>query len=544
MDWFDCHDPVGALIAVCDDPNASHSITVGIVENQIVFTDPDQSVLVVGPPQGLGKTSGVLAPALISHRGPAIAISTKADLATISALCRARQGPVYQYAPTGRDIIPGAIQLRWSPVGGDWETCLKRAQMMVKTAGIAEGRQSSRFWEMRAADLLAVLLFYASRNGLDIEWVVNVVNGFDLIDVIKPIHENLLADGHTSTANLLRGIMFGNDRTTPDIFATASTVLHAYLLPSVLESAKDPNVDFAEMVVGEPDALNDLLHPGYRQEIAAAGINGLPRLRGRFPTVYIVADQNDMEMVAPLIQGLLADWRQAAYDRHRADMMAGTGPRRPPTLCVIDELASCPIPDLPAVLRDSSSQNFLLITALQDFSQTVRWGDEGKALKTLFPNLVVMPGIRDVDTLRDLSALVGEFDKPVWAGSYSFDANKGRRYWNPSLSYQRMPRLPVEDIYRGHPSYPDTMALIFTARRGGWGWLQLMFTYKGMPMPVAIEMNAELALQQPSIWRLGLPFPDLDRNGNVSHLVDLGPSLARSYMETKQKYLALQRTAS
>ena len=86
MDWFDCHDPVGALIAVCDDPNASHSITVGIVENQIVFTDPDQSVLVVGPPQGLGKTSGVLAPALISHRGPAIAISTKADLATISAL--------------------------------------------------------------------------------------------------------------------------------------------------------------------------------------------------------------------------------------------------------------------------------------------------------------------------------------------------------------------------------------------------------------------------------------------------------------------------
>ena len=71
-----------------------------------------------------------------------------------------------------------------------------------------------------------------------------------------------------------------------------------------------------------------------------------------------------------------------------------------PVLWAIDELASCPVP-LPTILRDAGSHGLLILGALQDLQQTTaKWGEEGKSLPTLFGNVVVTRGIRDVPTLE------------------------------------------------------------------------------------------------------------------------------------------------
>jgi len=69
---------------------------------------PEMHLLTVAPTRS-GKTTRVLLPALLEHRGPAIVLLNKTDVLHAAAEHRAHSGPVHLFAPlTPADALPMA----------------------------------------------------------------------------------------------------------------------------------------------------------------------------------------------------------------------------------------------------------------------------------------------------------------------------------------------------------------------------------------------------------------------------------------------------
>jgi hypothetical protein len=73
---------------------------------------------------------------------------------------------------------------------------------------------------------------------------------------------------------------------------------------------------------------------------------------------------------------------------------------------------------------------------------------------------VVFPGIADVGTLRDLSALAGDHEIATTTLGQAV-GERGRLRPSSSLSTVRVPRLPIDVLARGTPG----AALVLTPRR-------------------------------------------------------------------------------
>jgi type IV secretory pathway TraG/TraD family ATPase VirD4 len=162
--------------------------------------------------------------------------------------------------------------------------------------------------------------------------------------------------------------------------------------------------------------------------------------------MYICSAGRRQSQFAPLIVAALADVRDATYNRER------TGERMHPTLLALDEVANiAPIPDLPAMLSEGAGQGLLVLACLQDLSQARgRWGSAAEGFLTLFGTTVVFPGIADVTTLRDLSALAGEHEVASTTLGHSLGSH-GHIRPSSSVGTVRVARLPVDVISRGSP---------------------------------------------------------------------------------------------
>jgi type IV secretory pathway TraG/TraD family ATPase VirD4 len=162
--------------------------------------------------------------------------------------------------------------------------------------------------------------------------------------------------------------------------------------------------------------------------------------------MYLCSAGRRQHQFAPLVVAALGDVRDATYDRERS------GERTPPTLLALDEVANiAPIPDLPAMLSEGAGQGLLLLACLQDLSQARgRWGKAADGFLTLFGATVVFPGIADVATLRDLSALAGDQELATTTVGHTV-GERGRIRPSSSVSTVRVPRLAVDVIARGSP---------------------------------------------------------------------------------------------
>jgi type IV secretion system protein VirD4 len=110
-----------------------------------------------------------------------------------------------------------------------------------------------------------------------------------------------------------------------------------------------------------------------------------------------------------------------------------------------------PIPDLPAMLSEGAGQGLLVLACLQDLSQARgRWGSAADGFLTLFGTTVVFPGIADVGTLRDLSALAGDHELATTTVGHS----GGRPGTHPALElgqHRTRAATPGDVISRGSP---------------------------------------------------------------------------------------------
>jgi type IV secretory pathway TraG/TraD family ATPase VirD4 len=220
-----------------------------------------------------------------------------------------------------------------------------------------------------------------------------------------------------TAADLLAGIVSTDAREQSGIWSTASGVLAAYRTQGAMASTALEPLDL--------DAFCRGAH-----------------------TMYICSPGRRQHQFAPLIVAAIGDVRDATYALQRNGSLGA------PTLLALDEVANiAPVPDLPAMVSEGAGQGLLVLACLQDLSQArARWGAEASGFVSLFGTTVVLPGIADTATLRDLSALAGDHDVATTTLSRSVGP-RGRLRPASSVSAMRLPRYPVDSIAHGEPGH-------------------------------------------------------------------------------------------
>jgi type IV secretion system protein VirD4 len=397
---------------------AQHSIYVGDGRNGWMWAGSQRSTLVLGPPRS-GKTSSLVIPNILLSDGAVLSTSTKPDVMQATAPSRSRDGWTLLYDPSGEIDCPSSVErVGWSPLttAADWDAAVVTADAMVGASRLSGARTAEHHWTERAGALLSTLLHAAALEELPMPEVLRWIDRHNA----APALEILAATGGTDApaTDLLAGISATDSREQSGIWSTASGVLAAYRTKGAMASTNAPPLDL--------DAFCE-------------GTN----------TLYICSTGRRQRQFAPLVVSLIGDVRDAAYGRARAN-----GLDRPPTLLALDEVANiAPIPDLPAMVSEGAGQGLLVLACLQDLSQARgRWGPAADGFLSLFGTTVVLQGIADTATLRDLSALAGRHEVTTTTVSRSV-GRWGRIHPSTSAGSAREDRLPVDAIARGAPGH-------------------------------------------------------------------------------------------
>jgi type IV secretion system protein VirD4 len=396
---------------------------VGAVPGGLALADPQQAVLVLGPPRS-GKTTALAIPNVLAAPGPCIVTSTKADILAATLHARSRLGRCWLLDPTGATKPPaGVTRLRWSPVESavTWDEALVLARGLSGAARPGGRRGESAHWTERAEALLAPLLHAARLEGSGMEAVLRWVLRHD----IDGPRARLARHGVSTAADVLDGIAATDSREQSGIWSSAAGILAAYRSDAALDNAAPANFD--------PRALHSSCD-----------------------TVFVCAPARHQELVSPIVVAFLDQARSGCYSA-----WPGAGRAAPLTL-VLDEVANiAPLPDLPALVSEGGGQGIVTLACVQDLSQARnRWGPAADGFLSLFGTKVVLPGIADLATLDLVSRLGGEMDLPAQSRSYG-------PWWSGSAgptvtwSSRRQRRLPVEAVSQ----QPPGTALVISGSR-------------------------------------------------------------------------------
>ncbi|SHE27321.1 Type IV secretory system Conjugative DNA transfer [Ferrithrix thermotolerans DSM 19514] len=394
---------------------------LGNRRSDAVFSDPESHVLVLGPPRS-GKTSSLIIPNLIGFQGPAVVTSTKPDVLRAALQDRSRVGTVWLFDPSRSiKVVEGVKEARWSPVEGSdtLDRAVKVADVCVDVAlGVATG--ADRHWSERSKALLAPLLLAASYARAPISDVVG------WIDVRALEEPKAILSAHSAyrALQILSSVEQSEERERSAIFSSASGALAMYRYDGALDVGDDFNFDPREFVSSTD-------------------------------TLFIVSPSAIQKVVAPLVVTLIDRIREEAFrssNEGRTDRVA----------LFLDEMANiAPLPNLGSILSEGASQNMSLMACLQDLSQAeARWPKLSKGLLTLFGTTVLLPGVADVETLRNLSALSGiKVSK-----EYSFSDQRDRRRSALSRSI-RLKESPLLEPHRLAWIAPER-AIVCEPKRG------------------------------------------------------------------------------
>lgn len=366
-----------------------------------VAAEAQQAVIVLGPPRS-GKTSALIVPAILGAPGPVVSTSTKLDVLHATATNRSRSGRIWVFDPSGSEPLPpGALELHWTPVTGarTWDGAREMADAMVGASNTGKGVENATHWTESAKAVLAPFLHAAALAGRTVQDVRHWVS----VSAFQEVGAILEQAGAEHAADDLAAVAQTEERERSSILSTTRLVLNAYGSDTVAQRSRRQNFD-AEAFVRSTD------------------------------TLYIAAPSHRQQLLAPLVVGLLEEIRRATYARAR-------GGRRdlPPVFWALDEIANiAPLEKLPGIVSEAGGQGLQVMACFQDLSQArVRWGAAADGFLTLFGTKVVFPGIADHATLRSLSTLVGDWDRPYLVVNHQ--TGESRQFGVPlgmSVAYQ------------------------------------------------------------------------------------------------------------
>ena len=386
---------------------AGGRLYAGSVAGGVALGDPQQALLVLGPPRS-GKTTAVAVPNVLCAPGAVVATSTKADLLSATLTARSAEGQCWLLDPTGSQTPPpGVRRIRWSPVAAasSWDESLVVARGMTGAARPVGRSGESAHWTERAEALLAPLLLAGHLEGASMQLVLRWVHRQDL-DAPRAV---LARHGMDTAGDVLAGIDATDRREVSGIWSSTAGVLAAYRSDAVLDNSAAVNFDPRRLVHGRD-------------------------------TVYVCAPGRHQELVAPIVVAFL--------DQARAGCYQAAGRAVAPLTLVLDELANiAPLPDLPALVSEGGSQGVLTLACLQDLSQArQRWGHAADGFLSLFGAKLVLGGIGDASTLELVSRLGGEVDVPARSFSRAPWWSRPGGAETTTWSTHRQRRLPAEAV--------------------------------------------------------------------------------------------------
>jgi type IV secretion system protein VirD4 len=377
---------------------------------RLAVSTEDSVVVIAAPRQG--KSSQVVIPWVHRWPGSALVTSMRVDVLLTTATLRAKHGPVAVMAPTGMAAWPAMV--RWSPTSGcrSLDKARQRAEVMV-TVGRSEKQDSSNagYFGANATNLLTLWLHAAAladRSMADVlGWSLN-----DRDDT--PV--KLLRDrpgAAPGTAALLDGLYRTPPETKSGLWTTVQTALAPLLSPTA-------QATFCPGLSSDGFDLEEFLRSG--------------------GTVYLLVAEKQATALAPLIAAFVDELIETA--KRVADALPG-GRLDPPLGLFLDEIANVvPLPSLPALMSFAGGSGIFIAAILQSRAQAeARWGAEQAAMLWGAATVKRILGGLSGTELRDLSELVGEYDRHMTTYQHADDGAI-----TTGTSIQQHKTMTAEDI--------------------------------------------------------------------------------------------------
>jgi type IV secretory pathway TraG/TraD family ATPase VirD4 len=258
------------------------------------------------------------------------------------------------------------------------------ARTMVHAIATEDDRNRGGFWMDPGIDLLAAGLHLTAVAGRPMGDLWSWMRQRDL-GVFEPLIGALAEAAPGRVDERATGIIAGQarqeaagaNRETSAYWTYVNRALAAYQTDEALAATARPPVDWAELFA-------------------------------RRGTVYIAASGRDQAEAAPILAAFIDSAVQARYRLHAGQR---SGPGSAPLLLALDEAANiAPLDDLPRIAAEGGGQGVTLLAVFQTIAQArVRYGAQADGFFSLFPTTMILPGVRDRDTVELVSRLFGEY---------------------------------------------------------------------------------------------------------------------------------------
>ncbi|MCM3921560.1 type IV secretory system conjugative DNA transfer family protein [Frankia sp. AiPs1] len=343
------------------------------------------TTIVIGPSQ-CGKTAALAIPAILEWDGPLIALSVKNDLLGATIEARRRRGDVAVFDPTRATGQPTAS---WSPLEAARTLAGARrsARSIVNaTAWTSAGSGDMGFWTSAAEELLGTLFWTAAAVGLGMDTVVRWIVGMERDPVrtlLTPLASHLdpqIAEDGTQVLGAFTGIWAGDRKQVSSTYLVARQMIQPWQEPDVVASAADSHLSLDWLLDGGPDGQS---------------VN----------TLYLAADLDDAERLAPVLGGLLDDLMRQAY----AQVGRTNIPLDPPLLVVMDEAGNWPLQNLPGRISTCAGIGIQLLLVYQSKAQIdAAYGPKADIIISNAITKIFFAGQSDRSTLDYAAALLGQ----------------------------------------------------------------------------------------------------------------------------------------
>ncbi|EFC81326.1 type IV secretory system conjugative DNA transfer family protein [Parafrankia sp. EUN1f] len=378
--------PRGRLVATEDSHRPLDPAVPGwLVRRAQRRRGPRGSVIALGPSQ-CGKTAALAIPAILEWDGPLIALSVKNDLLGATIARRRQLGDVAVFDPAG---ATGELGASWSPLSAARSLAgARRAARSIANATSWTSNSSGdmSFWTSAAEDLLGQLFWTAATVDLGMDTVVRWVVGMDRDTVrglLNPLASHRDPAIATDGAQVLAGFegIWANDRKqVSSTYLVARQMIQPWQEPRIAASAAVSQIDLDWLLDRGPDGR-------------AAN------------TLYLSADLDDAERLAPVLGGLLDDLMRQAYSH----VGHTDTPLDPPLLVVVDEAGNWPMRNLPGRISTCAGIGIQLLLIYQSKAQIdAAYGPKADVVISNAVTKVFFAGLSDRSTLEYAAGLLGQ----------------------------------------------------------------------------------------------------------------------------------------
>lgn len=365
---------------------------------QPVWLSKELTVLVLAPPRA-GKTTCVVAPAVVDHHGPVVATGVRADIMALTHRWRRhRGGPMWLCEPMRESgpLPAGVSEVRWSPLAGCDSLLGARLRAEALFSALPKAGSEDQFWRTAGTTLLATYLLAAARNGGTVVDVLDWIdhdNDQSPVDVLERSADELddpyEREAVMSASRQLGAAIAQDPRYKAGVTGQAVQAVEPFRLPAVqrmcvlpIEESFDPD-EFLEQ----------------------AG------------TIWMLGSVSYQSQAAGVCTALTASIVEAA--RSRA-LRESDGRLKPPLLLALDEAVNvAPIPRLDQLLSTGGGSGIQTMVVVQSMAAARNvWGKEmGDALQDFNNAKVVLGGLADAQDLKDISDQLGMRDEMVTQAS-------------------------------------------------------------------------------------------------------------------------------